>query len=65
MSQESKAMLVEVTSHTSLGACKTVMNKLLQECLLLGIGPQEPDAAFHTLTVQQVRGFCQIKIIYR
>ncbi|KAJ8711250.1 hypothetical protein PYW07_008492 [Mythimna separata] len=55
MSQESKSMLVEVTSHTSLGACKTVMNKLLQECLLLGIGPQEPGAAYHTLTVQQVK----------
>ncbi|XP_049699043.2 leucine-rich repeat-containing protein 47 [Helicoverpa armigera] len=55
MSQDSKAMLVEVTSHTSLGACKTVMNKLLQECLLLGLGPEEPGSAFHTLTVQQVK----------
>ncbi|XP_026730440.1 leucine-rich repeat-containing protein 47-like [Trichoplusia ni] len=55
MSQETKSMLVEVTSHTSLGACKTVMNKVLQECLLLGIGPQEPGASYHTLTVQQVK----------
>ncbi|PZC83437.1 hypothetical protein B5X24_HaOG207420 [Helicoverpa armigera] len=55
MSQDSKAMLVEVTSHTSLGACKTVMNKLLQECLLLGLGPEEPGSVFHTLTVQQVK----------
>ncbi|CAB3220335.1 unnamed protein product [Arctia plantaginis] len=55
MSQQSKAMLVEVTSHVSLGACKTVMNKLLQECLLLGIGAQEGDSSHHCLTVQQVK----------
>ncbi|XP_075983792.1 leucine-rich repeat-containing protein 47-like [Anticarsia gemmatalis] len=55
MSQESKSMLVEVTSHVSLGACKTVMNKMLQECLLLGIGSDEPESTFHTLTVQQVK----------
>ncbi|KAH9645235.1 hypothetical protein HF086_018280 [Spodoptera exigua] len=56
MSQNSKSMLVEVTSHTSLGACKTVMNKLLQECLLLGIGPElEPGSVYNTLTVQQVK----------
>lgn len=53
MSVESKAMLVEVTSHSSLGACKTVMDKLLHECLLLGVGDGE-DSGFHTLTVQQV-----------
>lgn len=55
MSQDSKNMLVEVTSHASLGACKTVMNKLLQECLLLGIGAEEPGTEYHTLTVQQVK----------
>lgn len=54
MSQQSKAMLVEVTSQASLGACKTVMNKLLQECLLLGIGAQDPESSHHCLTVQQV-----------
>lgn len=54
MSQDSKSMLVEVTSHSSLGACKTVMDKMIQECLLLGIGDGE-ESAFHTLTVQQVK----------
>ncbi|OWR55095.1 leucine-rich repeat-containing protein 47-like [Danaus plexippus] len=53
MTVDSKSMLVEVTSHSSLGACKTVMDKLLQECLMLGIG--EGDGDFHTLTVQQVK----------
>lgn len=53
MSHESKAMLIEVTSHASLGACKTVMDKMLQECLLLGIG-DEGEASFHALTIQQV-----------
>lgn len=53
MSVDSKSMLVEVTSHSSLGACKTVMDKLLQECLLLGIGDGD-DNEYHTLTVQQV-----------
>ncbi|XP_026754962.2 leucine-rich repeat-containing protein 47-like [Galleria mellonella] len=55
MSYESKSMLVEVTSHASLASCKTVMNKLLQECLLLGIGDDAPDSGYHTLTVQQVK----------
>ncbi|XP_059054836.1 leucine-rich repeat-containing protein 47-like [Achroia grisella] len=56
MSHESKNMLVEVTSHASLGACKTVLNKLLQECLLLGIGDDAQEAAdYHTLVVQQVK----------
>ncbi|KAJ2942776.1 hypothetical protein O0L34_g14964 [Tuta absoluta] len=55
MSHESKNMLVEVTSHASLGACKTIMSKLLQECLMLGIGDDQPDDSFHTLTVQQVK----------
>ncbi|CAH0402886.1 unnamed protein product [Chilo suppressalis] len=57
MSADTKSMLLEVTSHASLGSCKTVMNKLLHECLLLGIGdnPDEPDAAYHTLTVQQMK----------
>ncbi|CAK1552376.1 unnamed protein product [Leptosia nina] len=54
MSHESKSMLVEVTSHSSLGACKTVMDKLLHECLMLGIG-DDLDSAYHTLTVQQVK----------
>ncbi|XP_046963954.1 leucine-rich repeat-containing protein 47-like [Vanessa cardui] len=54
MSLDSKSMLVEVTSHSSLGACKTVMDKMLQECLMLGIGDGE-DSGFHTLTVQQVK----------
>ncbi|XP_022120022.2 leucine-rich repeat-containing protein 47-like [Pieris rapae] len=54
MSHESKSMLVEVTSHSSLGACKTVMDKLLQECLMLGIGDEE-NSPYHTLTVQQVK----------
>ncbi|XP_041972439.1 leucine-rich repeat-containing protein 47-like [Aricia agestis] len=54
MSQTSTAMLVEVTSHASLGACKTVLDKLIQECLLLGIG-DEPGSEYHTLTVQQVK----------
>lgn len=53
MSYETKAMLVEVTSHASLGACKTVMDKMLQECLMLGIG-DEAEATLHTLTIQQV-----------
>ncbi|XP_068623611.1 leucine-rich repeat-containing protein 47-like [Battus philenor] len=56
MSSDTKTMFVEVTSHASLAACKTVMDKLLQECLLLGIG-DEPTGSndFHTLTVQQVK----------
>ncbi|XP_034827736.1 leucine-rich repeat-containing protein 47-like [Maniola hyperantus] len=54
MSVDSKMMFVEVTSHSSLGACKTVMDKLLQECLLLGIGDGD-DNEYHTLTVQQVK----------
>ncbi|XP_072934143.1 leucine-rich repeat-containing protein 47-like [Epargyreus clarus] len=55
MSSESKAMLVEVTSHSSLGACKNVMDRLLQECLLLGIGDDVDAGDYHTLTVQQVK----------
>ncbi|KAM3957898.1 leucine-rich repeat-containing protein 47 [Aphomia sociella] len=56
MSHQSNSMLVEVTSHASLGSCKIVMNKLLQECLLLGIGDEDQgDTGFHTLTVQQVK----------
>ncbi|XP_013184033.2 leucine-rich repeat-containing protein 47 [Amyelois transitella] len=57
MSHESKRMLVEVTSHSSHGSCKTVMDKLLHESLVLGIGddPNEPHAGYHTLTVQQVK----------
>ncbi|CAG5047223.1 unnamed protein product [Parnassius apollo] len=56
MSSATKTMFVEVTSHSSLSACKNVMDKLLQECLLLGIadGP-DSDSAYHTLTVQQVK----------
>ncbi|XP_030040200.2 leucine-rich repeat-containing protein 47 [Manduca sexta] len=56
MSHESKAMLVEVTSQASLGACKGVLDRFLQECLMLGLGDQ-PDQAegFHALTVQQVK----------
>lgn len=54
MSSESKAMLIEVTSHSSLGACKMVMDKILQECLMLGIGADSQDG-FHALTVQQVK----------
>lgn len=53
MSVDSKCMLVEVTSHASLAACKLVMDRLLQECLLLGIG-QSTDG-YHSLTVQQVK----------
>ncbi|XP_050668409.1 leucine-rich repeat-containing protein 47-like [Leptidea sinapis] len=55
MSFESKSMLVEVTSHSSLGACKMVMDKLLQECLLLGIADEEENSKYHTITVQQVK----------
>ncbi|CAG9791261.1 unnamed protein product [Diatraea saccharalis] len=57
MSVETKSMLLEVTSNASLGACKTVMNKLIQECLMLGIGdnPDEPDVTYHSLTVQQMK----------
>ncbi|XP_049879470.1 leucine-rich repeat-containing protein 47-like [Pectinophora gossypiella] len=55
MSHESKSMLVEVTSHLSLGACKNIMNKLLQECLLLGLADDEPGSGYHSLTVQQVK----------
>ncbi|CAH2093425.1 unnamed protein product [Euphydryas editha] len=54
MSPDSKSMLIEVTSHSSLGACKTVMDKMLKECLLLGIGDGE-ESGFHTLSVQQVK----------
>ncbi|XP_045503618.1 leucine-rich repeat-containing protein 47-like [Colias croceus] len=54
MSHESKTMLVEVTSHSSLGSCKTVMDKLLHECLLLGVADEE-EGPYHTLTVQQVK----------
>ncbi|XP_053617390.1 leucine-rich repeat-containing protein 47-like [Plodia interpunctella] len=55
MSHESKRMLVEVTSQTSIGACKTAMNKFLQETLLLGLGDTDPDQGYHSLTVQQVQ----------
>ncbi|XP_013167942.1 PREDICTED: leucine-rich repeat-containing protein 47-like [Papilio xuthus] len=55
MSSSTKTMLVEVTSHASLSACKTVMDKLLQECLLLGIGDEGEDDGYHTLSVQQVK----------
>ncbi|XP_028174683.1 leucine-rich repeat-containing protein 47-like isoform X1 [Ostrinia furnacalis] len=54
MSHESKAMLVEVTAHGSLGACRSVLNKFLQEALLLGIGDSQ-ESGYHTLTVQQVK----------
>ncbi|XP_026313481.1 leucine-rich repeat-containing protein 47-like [Hyposmocoma kahamanoa] len=53
MSHQSQSMLVEVTSQASLGACRTIMNKMLQECLLLGLSDQ-PDG-FHSLTIQQVK----------
>ncbi|KPJ13056.1 Leucine-rich repeat-containing protein 47 [Papilio machaon] len=55
MSSSTKTMLVEVTSHASLSSCKTVMDKVLQECLLLGIGDEGEDDGYHTLSVQQVK----------
>jgi hypothetical protein len=68
MSHLSKSMLVEVTSHASLGACKTVMSRLLHDCLLLGLGDdhQQPDTRYHTLTVQQVHNLYHTKcfVIY-
>lgn len=50
-------MLVEVTSHASLGACRLVLDKLLHELLLLGVGKPDPATAdqYSTITVQQVR----------
>ncbi|CAG9126354.1 unnamed protein product [Plutella xylostella] len=54
MSPDTTAMLVEVTSHASLGACKTVLDKLLHELLLLGAGAGD-DGEYNTLTVQQVK----------
>ncbi|KAI8441816.1 hypothetical protein MSG28_005502 [Choristoneura fumiferana] len=57
MSHESKSMLVEVTSHASLGACKTAMDRLLLDTLQLGLGDGDDDLAngYHSLTVQQVK----------
>lgn len=62
MTHETKDMLVEVTSNTSMGACKTVMDAAIHEFLLLGIGDVTPSE-YHTLVVQQVRSFkiCYIK----
>ncbi|KAI8441818.1 hypothetical protein MSG28_005504 [Choristoneura fumiferana] len=57
MSHESKSMLVEVTSHASLGACKTAMDRLLLDTLQLGLGDGDDDLAngYHSLTVQQIQ----------
>ncbi|GBP89731.1 Leucine-rich repeat-containing protein 47 [Eumeta japonica] len=57
MSFETKSMLIEVTSHASLGACKAVMDKLLHELLLLGVGDEigSSNTSYHTLTIQQVK----------
>lgn len=54
MSADTKEMLLEVTSHSSLGACRTVMDATLQQFLLLGIGGSD-NRDYHTLTVQQVK----------
>jgi hypothetical protein len=55
-------MFVEVTSATSPGVCRRVLDTLLREILLLGISSSESpiegtmlQSAYHTLTVQQVR----------
>lgn len=53
MSHESTSIFVEVTSHASLGSCKTVLDKFLLETLLLGQASQEQS--YHTLNVQQVK----------
>ncbi|KAJ0173325.1 hypothetical protein K1T71_011501 [Dendrolimus kikuchii] len=57
MSHQTKSILVEVTSQCSLGSCKTVMDKVLEEFLMLGIGddPGKAEGSSHTLTVQQVK----------
>jgi len=55
-------MFVEVTSATSQGVCRHVLDTLLHEMLLLGINCSESpsegttlQSEYHTLTVQQVR----------
>jgi len=55
-------MFVEVTSATSQGVCRRVLDTLLREMLLLGVNCSESpsegttlQSAYHTLTVQQVR----------
>jgi len=55
-------MFVEVTSATSQGVCRHVLDTLLREMLLLGVNCSESasegttlQSTYHTLTVQQVR----------
>lgn len=57
-------MLVEVTSATTQTVCRKVLDTLLYELLLLGIGRQVDEAAppaiqlkkqFYALNVQQVK----------
>lgn len=59
MTVNSKDMLVEVTSSSSLAICKKVMDAFLLECVSLGISPSptNPDgvSAFHQLSVEQVK----------
>ena len=62
ISDKTKDMFVEVTSASSQGVCRQVLDTLLQETLLLGIGTAEPpsdgailQSSFHHLSVQQVK----------
>ncbi|KAJ9578384.1 hypothetical protein L9F63_005390, partial [Diploptera punctata] len=62
ISEKTKNIFVEVTSASGQGVCRQVLNVLLQETLLLGIGTAEPvsdgailQSSFHRLSVQQVK----------
>lgn len=62
ISEKTQSMFVEVTSATSQGVCRRVLDTLLREMLLLGINRSESpsegttlQSVYHTLTVQQVR----------
>ncbi|XP_069691422.1 leucine-rich repeat-containing protein 47-like [Periplaneta americana] len=61
ISDKTKSMFVEVTSASSQGVCRRVLDSLLHDTLLLGVGSESPGegttlhSAYHSLTVQQVK----------
>ncbi|GLV37019.1 Phenylalanyl-tRNA synthetase beta-subunit [Carabus blaptoides fortunei] len=55
ISLTTKTIFVEVTSATSQDVCRKVLDALLRETLLLGVGRTAEDTTHHSLTIQRVK----------